>query len=123
MVLVDTTVWVDHLRAGDKALAATLDAGVTHPFVIGEIALGQLNPRDVILRTLSNLPKATVATDAEVLAFIDAYKLFGLGIGYVDVHLLAAVQLDAGTKLWTRDKRLRQVAERLDLAVSVEKSP
>jgi predicted nucleic acid-binding protein len=120
MVLVDTTVWVDHLRAGDKALAALLDAGtvLTHPFVIGEIALEHLNPRAVILRTLSNLPKAAVATDVEVLTFIETHKLFALGIGYVDAHLLAAVQLDAGAKLWTRDARLRKVAERLGLAAS-----
>lgn len=121
MILVDTSVWVDHLRAGDKALAALLGAGtvLAHPFVIGELALGNLRQRELVLDALSDLPQASVATDAEVLHFIDRYALFGSGVGYVDAHLLAAVQLAAGTELWTHDKRLHGVANRLRLAISV----
>ncbi len=120
MILVDTTVWVDHLREGDKRLAGLLDGGsvVTHPFVVGEIALGHLHPRDKILRMLSNLPKAIVATDSEVLRFIDARKLFGRGIGFIDSHLLAAVTLSAGAAFWTRDKRLHSIAADLGLAMA-----
>lgn len=120
MILVDTTVWVDHLRAGDKRLAGLLDGGlvVTHPFVIGEIALGHLHPRDEVLRMMSNLPKVIVAMDSEVLRFIETHKLFGRGIGYIDSHLLAAVTLSAGAALWTRDKRLNGVAADLGLAMS-----
>lgn len=119
MILVDTTVWVDHLRAGDKKLAELLDAGAVavHPFVIGEIALGHLNPRGTVLQMLSQLPALAAVTDTEAMAYIESRKLAGLGIGYIDVHLLAAVQLVAGTTLWTRDKRLRAVAGKLGLAM------
>lgn len=121
MILVDTSVWVDHLRAGDKALAALLEAGtvLAHPFVIGELALGNLRQREIVLDALSNLPQASVATDAEVLHFIDHHALFGRGVGYVDAHLLAAVRLTAGTELWTNDKRLHGVANQLRLAISL----
>jgi predicted nucleic acid-binding protein len=120
MILVDSSVWVDHLRAGDKALASLLDAGMvlTHPFVIGELALGNLQKRADVLNALSGLPKASVATDAEVLAFIDRHPLSGRGIGYIDVHLLAAVQLTGSTALWTRDKRLHAIATGLGLAMT-----
>ena len=119
MILVDTTVWVDHLRASDKRLAGLLEGGlvVTHPFVIGEIALGHLSPRDEVLRLLANLPTAIVATDGEILEFIDTHKLFGRGIGYIDTHLLAAVKLSAGAALWTRDKRLHGMAAEMGLAM------
>lgn len=120
MILVDTSVWVGHLRTGDKALAALLDNGavLTHPFVIGELALGNLRRREAVLKALSDLPHASVATDAEVLHFIDRQALFGRGIGYVDAHLLAAVRLTAGADLWTNDKRLHAVAEQLGLATT-----
>jgi predicted nucleic acid-binding protein len=118
VILVDTSVWVDHLRGGDKTLADLLNTGrlLMHPFVIGELALGNLQPRDLVLRTLLDLPRASVATDQEVLRFIDQHGLFGLGIGYVDAHLLAAVRLTAAASLWTRDRRLSAVATRLGLA-------
>ena len=121
MILVDTSVWVDHLRAGDKALAAALEAGgvLTHPFVIGELALGNLRRRDIVLTALSDLPQATVATDAEVRRFVDDHMLFGRGIGYLDAHLLAAARLTTGAQLWTRDKRLHRVAVRLGLAITL----
>ncbi|MBN9561674.1 MAG: type II toxin-antitoxin system VapC family toxin [Alphaproteobacteria bacterium] len=118
MNLVDTSIWIDHLRAGDDTLTALLDAGrvLTHPFVIGELALGNLRQREVVLEALRNLPRADVATDGEVLHFIDRHALFGHGVGYVDIHLLAAARLTAGGRLWTRDKRLHDLAAKLDLA-------
>lgn len=118
MILVDTSVWVDHLRAGDKRLAGLLETGgvLVHPFVIGELALGDLKQRDLILTSLHDLPQAIVATDQEVLRFIEDHRLSGAGIGYVDTHLLASVRLTAGARLWTRDKRLADVAKALALA-------
>ena len=89
--------------------------------MIGELALGRLRQRQTILEALSELPKSTVATDAEVLAFIGRHALFGRGIGYVDVHLLAAVRLTAGSKLWTRDQRLLGAADELGLAFKLPK--
>jgi predicted nucleic acid-binding protein len=121
VILVDTSVWVDHLRAGDKALSSLLDAAMVlaHPFVIGELALGNLRQRGIVLSALSNLPHASVATDAEVLHFIDRHALFGHGIGYVDTHLLAAARLTAGAEFWTNDKRLHGVAVQLGLAITL----
>lgn len=118
MILVDTSVWVDHLRDGDAGLAELLDGGLvlTHPFVIGELALGSLHQRDVILGALQDLPRANAASDGEVLRFVDQEALHGRGIGYVDAHLLAAVRLTPDTSLWTRDKRLAAVAEALSLS-------
>ena len=120
MILVDTSVWVDHLRRGDARLAALLERGavVMHPFVIGEMACGSLADRAMILELLQDLPSAVVAENDEVLGFIERLGLHGKGIGYVDAHLLASVALTDGTRLWTRDKRLRAVAENLDCACS-----
>jgi hypothetical protein len=120
VILADTSVWVDHLRAGDKTLAALLDAGMVlvHPFVIGELALGNLRQREIVLKALADLPHASVATDAEVLHFIERHALSGRGIGYVDAHLLAAVKLTAGAELWTNDKRLHGVAVQLGWALT-----
>ncbi len=117
MILVDTSIWVDHLRVGDPKLAALLHDGevLTHPWVIGELALGQLSRRSEILGLLRNLPQAKAATEAEVLDLIENQQLFGLGIGYVDAHLLAATMLTTGAALWTRDKRLAAVAVHLGL--------
>jgi predicted nucleic acid-binding protein len=124
VILVDTSVWVDHLGAADKALAALLDAGMVlaHPFVIGELALGNLRQREMVLQALADLPHASVATDAEVLHFIERYALSGRGIGYVDAHLLAAVKLTAGAELWTNDKRLHGVAVQLGVAITLARS-
>ena len=121
MILVDTSIWMDHLHRGDEMLASLLGNGVVlmHPFVIGELALGSLRQRDVILRALRRLPSASVARNDEVMRLIDQEALFGLGIGYVDVHLLAAVRLTPDTSLWTRDKNLSAAAERLSLAAHV----
>lgn len=121
MILADTSVWIDHLRRGDGVLAGLLDAGtvLTHPFVIGELALGNLRQRETVLEALSDLPHASAATDAEILHFIDRHALFGRGIGYIDAHLLAAARLTQGAKLWTKDRRLHGVAVQLDLAATL----
>jgi predicted nucleic acid-binding protein len=118
MILVDTSVWVDHLRAKNAALAGLLNMGavLTHPFIIGELALGQMRQREIVLASLAALPSAALATDAEALRFIDGRALFGRGIGYVDVHLLASACLTEAALLWTGDKRLRGVAAELGLA-------
>jgi predicted nucleic acid-binding protein len=118
VILVDTSIWVDHLRASDAALAEYLEQGrvLIHPFVVGELALGILRQREAVIGAIQNLPAATSATDAEVLRFIDDASLAGLGIGYIDVHLLAATRLTHGASFWTRDRRLSAVADRLGLA-------
>ncbi len=118
MTLVDTSVWAEHIRREVGPLSAALLAGLVlaHPFVIGEIAMGNLRQRDVFLRGLQDLPQAVVAADHEVMRFIDQHRLFGSGIGYVDAHLLAAAQLSVDATLWTFDKRLNAVAARLGLA-------
>lgn len=118
MILVDTSVWVDHLRAADAMLEELLGNGVVlaHPFVIGELALGHLRQRNRVLSDLLELPQAMVASDDEVLHFIGRHELSGRGIGYVDVHLLAAVRLTTGATIWTRDQRLQEAAKRLSIA-------
>lgn len=98
MILVDTSIWIDHLRGGDEHLCALLNHGrvLSHPSVVGELALGNLNNRSAILDAMSQLPRAQVAADDEILCFIEAHTLFGLGIGYVDAGLLAATRLTPG---------------------------
>jgi len=120
MILVDTSIWIDHLRAADERLAGWLGEGqvLAHPFVIGELALGNLHNREVVLQALQDLPQTCVATELEVLRFINEKKLFGAGIGYLDTHLLAAVFLTPGAKLWTRDKHLLAAGTRLGIAAS-----
>jgi predicted nucleic acid-binding protein len=117
VILVDTSVWVDHLRAGDAALAELLERAsvLMHTFIIGEIACGRLSDRASTLGLLQDLPAATVAEPDEILRFIEHRKLHGRSIGYVDAHLLASAAI-AGAKLWTRDRRLRAVAGDLALA-------
>ena len=121
MILVDTSVWIDHFREADAVLASLLDADevLTHPFVLGEIALGNLRWRATTIRELDGLPKAVSATDVEVMALIEREKLFGLGLGYIDLHLLAATRLTLGARLWTRDKRQAVIAERLGVAADL----
>lgn len=123
MILVDTSVWVDHLRRTDAAMVRQLEAGnvAVHPLVIGEIACGVLPRRVQILTLLHELPGVAVASNTEALGFIEWQGLAGKGIGYVDVHLLASTMMTAGTTLWTRDKRLSAVASDLRL-VHDEKS-
>jgi len=118
MILVDTSVWVDHLRAGDDELVTLLEEGrvLVHPFVIGEIACGILADRAETLDLLANMPAAPCAEHHEVLAFVEQHRLYGKGIGYVDAHLLASVALTPGTRLWTRDRRLGSTAAALRCA-------
>ena len=122
MILVDTSVWVDHLRAGEPALARLLDHGLVlaHPWVTGELALGHLSQRQDILGLLTDLPSAEIATDTDVLGLIESERLYGLGVGYVDAQLLAATRLTADAQLWTADKRLVAVARRLRLLADLE---
>jgi predicted nucleic acid-binding protein len=121
MVLVDTSVWVDHLQRSNAELAALLNRGqvLVHPFVVGELALGSLQQRSTILEALRNLPACASATDAEVLGFINTHALHGIGIGFVDAHLLASSRLTPAAKLWTLDKRLQAAATRLDLSFTL----
>ena len=122
MILVDTSVWINHLRSNDPYLARLLTENkvLCHPFVRGELALGNLRQRAEILTALDNLPQAPVAFADEVNYFIEQYALFGLGIGLIDAHLLASTQLSGNTRLWTQDKRLLTAALRLNLAASVQ---
>ena len=116
MILVDTSVWVDHLRGDDAALRAALLDGqvVTHPFVIGELACGALQRRDEVLGLLAALPAARLATHAEALALVSHHLLAGNGVGWVDVHLLASARL-SHLRLWTRDERLAAAARQLEV--------
>jgi predicted nucleic acid-binding protein len=117
MMLVDTSVWIDHFRHGDAALTAALEAGRVwmHSYVLGELACGNLRSRVEVLGLLQALPPMPVSTDKEVLFFIDQHELMGRGIGYIDVHLLASARL-GGAQLWTRDQRLHTVAAEMGLA-------
>ena len=118
MILVDTSVWIDHLRAGQPRLVELLEHSMVlgHPWVTGELAMGHLNRRNEVLGLLANLPQANVATRAEVLTLVDRHELHGAGIGYVDAQLLAATLLTEDGTLWTTDKRLAAVATRLKRA-------
>lgn len=118
MILVDTAVWIDHFRDGDRQLTELLDRSVVlaHPWVIGELSLGNLRGRAEILRLLADLPQATIAMPAELLVLIEHRELYGIGIGYVDVQLLAATMLTNGATLWTRDRRLNAAAQQLEVA-------
>ena len=115
MILVDTSVWVDHLRRDNRLLADLLeDQQVTiHPFVIGELACGNLGNRDEVLGLLSRLPRVAKATDDEVLFYIEEQRLMGRGIGYIDAHLLASCAIAGETKLWTLDKRLADISQEI----------
>ena len=117
MILVDTSVWVEHLRHGLPRLATLLQEGevLIHPWVIGELACGNLRNRSQVLELLQGLPAATVASDAEVLLLIERERLMGRGIGYIDVNLLASARL-SHCRLWTQDHRLAAVAEGQGLA-------
>ncbi len=115
MILVDTSVWIDHFQKTIPPLADALEREdvMTHPFVVGELACGELRRRREVLDLLAALPAAVVATNIEALRFIDEHRLMGKGIGYIDVHLLASVVLTEAAQLWTSDKRLRAVAAKL----------
>lgn len=119
MILVDTSVWVDHLRAGNPRLRSLLDEGLvlTHPFVLGELACGSLRNRREVLGLLGTLPQVGVADHDEVLALISDRRLYGSGLGWVDMHLIAGALL-SDSSLWTLDHRLAAVAEALGLSAA-----
>jgi predicted nucleic acid-binding protein len=118
VILVDASVWINHLRASDERLIALLDTRqvLGHPFVSVELALGNLARRHAFLSELRDLTQAALASDDEVLELVEGERLYGRGIGYVDAHLLAAVRLTPDAKLWTRDRPLQRVAAELGLA-------
>lgn len=118
MLLVDTSVWSDHLRRHDPAMAMWLAAGevLAHPFVVGEIACGAFPRRSEVLSLLDSLPSAPLLAHAELLGFIERHGLAGRGVGYVDIHLLASAVV-ANARLWTRDRRLAQAATGLGVAI------
>ncbi len=120
MLLVDTSVWVDHLRRGNARLAERLAAceALIHPHVVGELACGHLANRAEILGLLQALPAGIVATEEEALAFLEDRKLYGRGLGWIDVHLLASARL-SGVRLWTLDRALAAAAKALDLGGGV----
>jgi hypothetical protein len=119
VILVDTSVWIDHLRAPQDQLVAYLEQSDVwvHPFVVGELALGSIKGRPSVVAALRGLPMLPVVADDAVLAFIDSHALHGVGIGYVDAHLLISAQSTRKMRLWTRDRRMRLVVDRLGLAV------
>jgi predicted nucleic acid-binding protein len=118
MILVDTSIWIDHINASDPVLSSLLteERVLAHPYVIGEISLGSLRERDVVLGALLDLPRAPIATPEETFYLIEREGLFNRGIGYVDTSLLASARLGPGITIWTRDKRLKKVADDLDLS-------
>ncbi len=122
MILVDTSVWLDHLREHDEQLASLLKIGqvCSHPFVIGEIALGSLHNRQMVIGYLKNLPRIPTTTFEETLFFIEESQLYSRGIGYVDSHLLAASKMSPGTQLWSRDQRLSKIASELNLHFTIQ---
>ena len=117
MIIVDTSIWIDHLRKGDRAMDQLLahDAVMLHPFVLGEIALGSLRNRKKVLAELETIPFAPMVAIDDVLELIEQQGLSGSGIGLIDAHLLASTLLDADDLLWTKDRRLAAVAERLGI--------
>ena len=120
MILADSSVWIAHFRSANPTFAALLDSDqvVTHPFVIGELACGQIADRGTFLRWLRGMRSAPEATHAEALAFIQGRRIMGRGAGYGDVHLLASCKLTDDTKLWTLDRRLATIAGELSIGFS-----
>lgn len=117
MILADTSVWIDHFRAGDKMLADLLERGqiVIHPWIVGELALGNLRNRDFTIDLLNGLPHVSIVDHQFLLNLISQERLHGLGVGYVDLQLMAAVRDTPDTLLWTRDRRLDGIAARLGM--------
>ena len=118
MLLVDSGLWIDHFRKTDLALERALLANevLGHPFVTGEIAMGSLKDRFSVIESLRHLPQARMAEDEEVLQLVERRRLFSLGLGWTDAHLLAATLLSRDAHLWTRDRRLREAAQHLNIS-------
>jgi len=121
LILADTSIWIDHLRSGNRQLRTLLDQGqiVIHPFIIAEIALGSLRERARTLVLLDLLPQVRVARLSEVRLLIEARRLYSLGVGLTDAHLIASAFINSPALLWTRDKRLRKAAEGLGIHASL----
>jgi hypothetical protein len=121
LILADTSIWIDHLRSGNREMRKHLGQGqvVIHPFIIAELALGSLRKRTKTLALLDLLPQVEVAQVTEVRVTIEARRLYSLGIGLTDAHLIAAVFINPSTLLWTKDKRLRKAAEALGIHASL----
>lgn len=119
MILVDSSIWIDHFRHGDSELTKIIgdDRLLCHPFVVGKLALGSLRDRDAVLAFLGAQREAVVATHAEVMTVIDRYSVFSMRIGYTDAHLLTSTLLDRRSSLWTRDKRLTAAAQKVGAAL------
>ena len=117
MILVDTSVWIDHLRAGNRRLRSLLEEAevLSHPFVVGELACGTLRNREELLTLLQALPEAQAAEHEEVIRVVEGERLYGRGIGWIDAHLLASARLSSAS-LWTFDRPLSKIASALDLA-------
>lgn len=121
MILADTSVWIDHLRSGNRSASQEmrkhLNQGqiLIHPFIVAELALGSLQERTRTLALLDRLPRVRVAQLSEVRGMIETRRLYSLGIGLTDAHLIASVFLTPSTLLWTKDKQLRKVADSLDI--------
>lgn len=121
MILVDTSVWIDHLRNSNQALRKLLDGNrvVIHPLIVGELACGNLKNRTELIRLWQSLESLPTPTHEETLFFIDKNQLMGRGVGYIDIQLLASVTLSKGVKLWTLDKRLANIAAEMNLGWDV----
>lgn len=119
MILVDTSIWIDHFRYDDAELRKIItdDQLLCHPFVVGELALGSLRERGAVLAFLAAQREAIIATHAEVMMMIDRHSIFSMGIGYTDAHLLTSTLLDRRSSLWTRDKRLAAAAQKVGAAL------
>jgi hypothetical protein len=119
VVLVDTSVWVDHFRVASGSLASLLemDEVAMHPFVLGELACGNVANRKEIIALLHALPPVNKVEDDEILLFMERHALMGRGVGLIDVHLLASCHLD-GCRLWTKDKRLQIIATEMKIGFS-----
>jgi predicted nucleic acid-binding protein len=121
VILADTSVWIDYLRQGEPLMVEKLRQGqiVMHGMVLGELAIGNFKNRQLLLKRWKSLPMIQAATDEQVLELLETHQLMGRGIGWIDLHLLAAVSLSSNLQLWTRDKRLKTIAEDLNLASSL----
>lgn len=117
MILVDTSIWIDHLRKPDSGLQKLLESGevVTHPYVVMELALGSIAKREEVISNLSLLPQSQVAEPAELFALIEKRSLYRKGIGVIDLHLIASALIDSSISIWTRDKRLGEIASSLGI--------
>ena len=121
MILADTSIWIDYLRQEEPLLTEKLSSGqvLMHGMVLGELAMGNFKNRQLLLKRWSALPFIQSAPNEQVLDFLETHQLMGKGIGWVDLHLVTAVSLARNVQLWTRDKRLKLIAQTLNLAAQL----